>query len=111
MWNWIAVLITVDQTIHFQAFEQLLFQLLAVAFALLLHLYRIQSCSIRASLANRQSWPIMICMTATKNPNRLHGAVAVPFRGGSSSRNGPTEVAKQLHKTISLDTESRKKKP
>jgi hypothetical protein len=38
MWNWIAVLVTVDQTICFQAFEQLLFKLFMAAFALLLHL-------------------------------------------------------------------------
>jgi hypothetical protein len=37
-WNWIAVLVTSDQTICFQAFEQLLFKLFAAAFALLLHL-------------------------------------------------------------------------
>jgi hypothetical protein len=37
-WNWIAALVTADQMICFQAFEQLLFQLLAAVFALLLHL-------------------------------------------------------------------------
>jgi hypothetical protein len=37
-WNWIAVLVTADQMIRFQAFEQLLFKLFMVAFVLLLHL-------------------------------------------------------------------------
>jgi hypothetical protein len=41
-----------------------------------------------------------------KNPIGLCGAVAVPFRGGSYNKNRPTEVAK-----MTLDTESRKKKP
>jgi hypothetical protein len=38
IWNWISVLVTADQTIRFQAFKQLLFQLFMVAFVLLLHL-------------------------------------------------------------------------
>jgi hypothetical protein len=47
-----------------------------------------ERCSIRASSANRQSWPIMICMTATKNPVRLHGQWQCHFREVATAKTG-----------------------